>query len=190
MKTWLSRLGLAVVSVTLFAFSAAVMAPRAARAVVSTIVTVANTAANPVPNSDVDNGARQPFQQQFSIGVPDGSNEGFQDSITVPAGKRLVVEFVSGEIFLPTNQQPRIEICTLANSGFTDHATHHILATLQQPISFLPATGNDTSTWVFSQSTEIYADPGTSLTMEVLKNSNSGAASFFLTISGHFVNLP
>ena len=55
-------------------------------------VTVANT----VMNRDLDNSARQPFQttlQPFSITGYTAS-----DSFTVPAHKRLVIEFVSSDI--------------------------------------------------------------------------------------------
>lgn len=43
----------------------AALAPKATHAVVAALVQVANTSANPVPNRDVDNPARDTFQASF-----------------------------------------------------------------------------------------------------------------------------
>jgi hypothetical protein len=51
-------------------------------------VKVTNSSAEPVPTRDVDNSARQPF----TVGLVSFNNNTFQ----VPAGKRLVIEYVSG----------------------------------------------------------------------------------------------
>jgi hypothetical protein len=59
-------------------------------------VTVINTPAQPVPVRDVDNPARQPFQTSTSSLTNAFNAQGFGLTLTtVPAGKRLVIEFVS-----------------------------------------------------------------------------------------------
>jgi hypothetical protein len=60
-------------------------------------VNVVNTTASPVPVRDVDNPARQPFQAQVVGGrVADGaSTTGDIPITTVPAGKLLIIDYVS-----------------------------------------------------------------------------------------------
>jgi len=85
-------------------------------------VFVTNTSANPVPTAAqgttnvagtvqvADN--RQPFETRIDLSTDDGDftdNNGF----TVPAGKRLVVEFVSVNITMPPDQTPSIFLNSL-----------------------------------------------------------------------------
>ncbi len=58
-------------------------------------VSIGNTAAAPVLVRDVENPARQPFGQTFNFTIPDGMIQG-QTSLSLPAGKHLVIEYVSG----------------------------------------------------------------------------------------------
>src|SRR5437899_3945 len=59
-------------------------------------VNVVNTTASPVPVRDVDNPARQPFQAEAMGGFADGASTTGDITIgAVPAGKRLVIEYVS-----------------------------------------------------------------------------------------------
>jgi hypothetical protein len=60
---------------------------RNVRAAVSALVTVSNTLANPVPTQSVD--AQNAFQADVTITWPNAQ------SITIPAGQRLVVDFVA-----------------------------------------------------------------------------------------------
>lgn len=59
---------------------------RDVRAAVSALVTVANTAANPVPTQSVD--AKNAFQADLTLGLS-------SQPIAIPVGQRLVVEFVA-----------------------------------------------------------------------------------------------
>src|ERR1700760_272083 len=74
------------------------LAPKAAHAVTAALVQVVNTSANPIPNRDQDNPAQQPFQ---FLAQPDtrgtGQNQA-STNISVPAGKRLVLDYVSAGI--------------------------------------------------------------------------------------------
>src|SRR5260370_13074714 len=48
------------------------------------------------PVRDVDNGARQPVNFNFTLVVNNGSSSGFNNTaVMIPAGKRLVIETVS-----------------------------------------------------------------------------------------------
>jgi hypothetical protein len=91
---FISSLGVAVVI-----GSAAFTAPNAAQAISAANgaqeVNVTNTEANPVPTRDVDNSARQTFQHQMDLTFINGQSRVSAD-MAVPAGKILVVEYVSG----------------------------------------------------------------------------------------------
>lgn len=47
---------------------------------------------------------KQPFQQRVELILPEntGGQNGF---VNVPAGKRLVIEYISGEAFMPQGQK-------------------------------------------------------------------------------------
>jgi hypothetical protein len=72
-------------------------------------VTVANTASNPVPVHEqgtanvsvIDN--HEPFQQALNVSLADG-DFGDDASFTVPAGKRLVVQYIAIQAFVPPNE--------------------------------------------------------------------------------------
>ncbi|MFL6157935.1 MAG: hypothetical protein ACJ72D_17725 [Marmoricola sp.] len=76
---------------------------------VSGSLAVTNGPANPVPISGQVNVAddRQPFQTRVFYHLDDGQYFD-ETSFDVPAGKRLVVEFISAEARVPTGQTPVI----------------------------------------------------------------------------------
>jgi len=118
-----------------------------------------------------------PANQAFQIELP-GANTGF----TVPAGKRLVIEYVAGFYAVPTSvsQQPldSIVIRTQIGSAVIGHIV------LSNRVS-IDSTGF--SVYHLGQSVRLYADPGTQVSA-VGFASNTGTAS--VTFSGHFVNVP
>ena len=56
-----------------------------------------------VSNGDESN-SKEPFQQQVEIDLPEGTG-GQNGFVNVPAGKRLVIEYISSEGFLPSGQK-------------------------------------------------------------------------------------
>jgi hypothetical protein len=91
----LQRLLMGLGTVVLLAVSVNLFAPKAVHAVVSTLVTVANTSANPVPTHSVDT---PPLLQTF-FGIADCSAQAQQvcseTLVTVPSGMTAVVQDVS-----------------------------------------------------------------------------------------------
>jgi hypothetical protein len=100
-----------------------------------TNVFVANTASNPVPVRDVNTDSsgnikvheqgtanvnvvdnREPFQRSFNINLSDGDFGG-SDSFTVPAGKRLVVQYVAVSAGIPPNEGVSIEYSATGGAG-------------------------------------------------------------------------
>ena len=81
------------------------------RAAVSALVTVSNTSANPVPTESVD--ASNAFQYDTTMGFA-------STSVPIPAGKRLVVDFiaVNGEVSsLDGPIQPSVILESALNGG-------------------------------------------------------------------------
>lgn len=98
-------LGGGAAAITLILIGAA--APRAARAVYTTPVTVYNTTSQPAIALSADKATRIPYQSNVFQNTCSGlQNCGFSSFTTVPAGYRLVVENVSGFFNLQMNSTP------------------------------------------------------------------------------------
>ena len=108
-------------------------------------VTVTNTPTNPVPVQEVDNFAKHPFQ----VGTTSLTNAFNPAGLTlavVPAGKRLVVEFISAT-------------CSPTGAGGTVPGP---LAIISAPATHYIALtpGNGVGRAGVSQMMRLYADPG------------------------------
>ena len=128
-------------------------------------VTVVNT---PLPVMDVDNPARQPFQAT----VP----------FTVPAGKRLVIEYLSAAA--RTSSTCRLLSVTLYTrvNGQEEPLIH----------TFTPVlTGGDTANnfYTVSQQTRIYADP-LSLVFDGFSSLPCEPSITRPVVSGYLVDVP
>jgi hypothetical protein len=104
------------------AFSLAILlfalaAPKAAHAIVATLVQITNTASSPVPTWRTDNDGRNVVRLFYGETMPDGTTasagQGLGNPLldgsnfqvyTVPAGKRLVVDSVSAFAYPPPGQ--------------------------------------------------------------------------------------
>jgi hypothetical protein len=154
-------------------------------------VNLTNSSNNPLFVRDVDN-ARQPILGGCPIILVDTSrfascNLSFTDvngaALTaVPLGKRLVIEWVSGEFdFLPTGSLPlhfALQVVTAnAGTGF----------------SFVPtkigAVNSAYDQWQISQQTRLYSDPGSTVSLSVLTNT-SAPVTAIVQVSGYFVDVP
>lgn len=109
---------------------------------------------------------------------------------TVPAGKRLVIEYASMSACMLQGQSATLTIFTTVNSGFVGHL-----------VNVAPAAGPGTpnigcnspaasSITAVGQQVRLYADPGTTVGVEGLRNSNTGTVDFSFSISGYLVDVP
>ncbi len=122
--------------------------------------------ASPLLVRDIDNPAFQPFAaSRSSSGI----------LVTVPAGKRLVVEFVTAQQVIPvSNVSPgSIQL----NVGL---ATYFLAASSVRP------TANNSNWHTISQSTRIYVPAGQALTVSFEGSSTSN----FVSVSGYYVDIP
>src|SRR5437867_3289252 len=114
-------------------------------------VRVVNTTAEPVPVRDVDN-ARQPFQEVALVVIP-ASSSSASSTFTVPAGKRLVIEYVSGNNTLFAGQKLRGAFILTYVGG--QYQRHYLLIHHGEPYN------NTNEEFVTAQEMKAYADPGT-----------------------------
>ena len=152
----------------------------------SNTVRLPNTTASPLPVFDAQD-ARQPFQASASSIQEAGTNGSTVTVATVPAGKRLVIEFVSATGQLPPGQQVVAwRINTIAPP--TGGQTHELLINAQPPFV------NGDALFRASQQVRLYADPGATAGADVralfTRNTSAGQALFLMTISGYLVNVP
>jgi hypothetical protein len=125
---------------------------------------------SPIPVHDVDNVAQEPFHAAFTDAVP----------LTVPSGKRLVIEHVSGFAGV-------FEAVTLAVSIETKLGGHTINHAFPVTLAF---DNGDTRTYTFGSLTRLYADPGTTVRARVNLTGNPAANSANCTLSGYLIDVP
>lgn len=150
--------------VTLAALAAGCAAPT------TSDVTVINARENPVPVRTLPLAGWEPFQHTASI-----TNTIDVTIYTVPADKRLVIEFVSG--FCNTSQN--VPIHTVRLSGSVDH--------FLTPTVY--ATGSGLSFAVITQQTRIYANPQAVVKLGVFPAGTSSTTTCSISLSGHLMAL-
>ena len=129
-------------------------------------VSVANT---PLATSDVDNPEQQPFQYQLSPNSTTSNSA--TDSYTVPAGKRVVIEYYSAQLTqYPSGGYGYVYLITTANG-------QNVYYKIIPPVA---------STVPVNQLTRIYADPGTQITGYVIQSSGTSCGASVI-LSGHYV---
>lgn len=136
---------------------------------------------SPLEIRDLDNPARQPFQAtRTCTAVAQGAGCSF--AIGVPAGKRLVIEYVSLLALQPAGQVVLFEIETLINNVSVRHRLP-----ISAPAINMFNTGSQTS---IGQQVRLYADPETAFSVSASRAPSAGEATFFFSVSGYLVNVP
>jgi len=115
-----------------------------------------------------------PFQATVNISLAPGHG-GENGWVNVPAGKRLVIEFVSGEAFMPTGQKALFGIVVQNASGTVRHylGTHAV-----------GSFGGQDYFWV-STPAKFYADAATKVDLRADRDLTTGTATFRLSLSGY-----
>jgi hypothetical protein len=132
---------------------------------------------------DADNPARQPFAVNSGVSpIPVGANTATQILLTVPAGKRAVIEHVSCIDFLASGDNfVRMELRhTLGGAGKAQQFVHDFVGgSLLSGINI----------WSFSQPIRAYADPGTEVAMVALRRTVAGTGGIECELSGYYVDM-
>ena len=122
-----------------------------------------------------------PFQTSVTLSLPNGTG-GQNAAFQVPAGKRLVIEYVSGDAFMPTGQKCLFSIFTSLAGQAT--GTQHVLETV--------ALGKFGATDQFrtAQVVRLFADPGTTVMLRADRDLATGTATARMSLSGQLVAVP
>ncbi|MGA7914473.1 MAG: hypothetical protein WCA00_04495 [Candidatus Acidiferrales bacterium] len=175
MKT-LQRFLMGLGSVLLLAVALQLCVPKAAHAVVSTLVTVANAPSNPVYTTDAVNSENL---LQVTCILPDTSNDGSgfvsdKNCYTVPAGQRALIEQVDGICSTQTGT-------AIANvSLYVDSKTQH-----QLPLT-LESGSTDLNFYTFSVPSHYYS--GVNATFVSYAGASTGAAAnCYVNVSGRLM---
>ena len=123
---------------------------------------VGNTAANAVLTRDVDNPARHPFQF-FATFSKSGGNFQTDNQLVAPAGKRLVIETVTAQAFVPTGQRLLAQI-SIASGGGT-FAQHNLVLASQGGFDLLDY-------FAATEAVRLYADQGSLVQFRLTRSSN------------------
>ena len=117
-----------------------------------------------------------PFSQRLDVTVSNGFGSG---TFTVPAGVRLVIDYISADIGVPVGGNVLFDVATYLNGNEVE--------------SHLPVFANGVilGQQVFSVSSpvRIYADPNSTVTIALLA-SGSGSGGSIVGVYGHFVPAP
>jgi hypothetical protein len=150
-----------------------VFAPRAAHALVATLVQVTNTAASPVVTESAS--ASNAFQSYITFSWSAGSTTATLP-VAIPAGQRLVIEYIS----ITTYGNGQFAPFVVLNPVLTGGAASSSALGFNPPVQMGAGVAN------FSQTTKIYAD-----TLTLYAGSNAGVAGYGdMSISGYLVPTP
>lgn len=134
---------------------------------------IVNPSTSPVHTTDVNEPALQPFQATL---FPHSSTSNqATDTVTVPAGKRLVIEYYSSQAQDLTGGAAGMVLTTTAGGG--------------SPVEYIVYV-NANNTNQVNQIARIYADPGSTVEAFSFNANSASSTAGFVTISGHLVNLP
>ncbi len=130
----------------------------------------------PISVEDVDN-ARQPFSREISVEIDDGTTLG-TGSFSVPDGKRLVLEHVSGQIYLGAGQTTRVVQVYVTGPSYTH--SHYL-------VPFKTQDG----VYAVSQPIKLYVDPAQASVHLSLSRApaSSGDGNAYFTFSGYLVDI-
>jgi hypothetical protein len=137
-------------------------------------VGVENAGTNPLKVRDVSEALRQPYHEDHLFGPVSGVSNVTSTYVTVPTGKVLVIEHVS---------------------GYTSYASTNPLPTLQlkvsgSPFYLLPArTWSDNSPgfrlWLYSEQIHLYLTAGQTLSIET-----TALAESWIYLNGYYIDAP
>ena len=134
------------------------------------------------PVRDVTNPALQPFLYEKSIIIPPGDGSG-SDTLTVPSGKQLVIEFVSCHAAVPASEEIEYLRVSVTNPGKTGVDFHF-------PATFQAQWVEGYNGYITALPTRIYADSGAVVDVGILRSSIAQYSYADFSLSGHLVNRP
>ena len=160
----------------------AALAPKAVRsAVAAALVQVTNTAANPVPNQDIDDPGKA-TRVFLSCGVQFSTVNFCDLNYTVPTNARLIIDQVDGVCSTPVGQTVTRVFLNLTSEGGVG-AGHDVLLPPE-------GTADGTTFYAFNQLSRWVADPGSQIAFAVFGTDTTGSSVCNCKLSGHLIAFP
>jgi hypothetical protein len=155
----------------------------------TTNVHVQNDSTAPVIVQDVSTPKRTLFQANATFpDQPFTGNGTATGTIAVPAGKRLVIEHVSGRGVIPNGAAQPFFYFTISTTVGGVSVEHFL--DVSKPFVFQNQTGTS-SVHAVSQEMKLYADPGSTIQVSVLSFSQIGnIISINFAVSGYLEDAP
>ncbi len=132
------------------------------------------------PVCEVNNPDKYPFQASVQVSLPAGT-EGQNGFVTVPAGKRLVIEYVSGQAFLPSGQKALFSVI-VSLQGQSTGTWHYLESTVVGPFG-------SQDCFQCGRMVKLYADAGNTVMLRTDRDSPTGAGLSRMTLSGHLISV-
>ncbi len=118
----------------------------------------------------------EPFHSNVEIIMSNGSG-GQNGFVSVPKDRRLVIEYLSGEGFLPSGQKMLFGIiCTVNGNSARHYFGTHTIGKFGAPDYY----------W-FSEQVKLYADPGTTVMLRADRDIAKQEATARISLSGYLV---
>jgi hypothetical protein len=183
-------------AVALMAVLLTLAAPKAVRGVVATLVQVANTTANPIPNRDVDDPGRAELvtlacsasagfgQLNCAAQIPSQCCE--SAPYFVPAGYRLVIQQMEANCQTPKGQSITQTSMELNTGG---QFVYHQIPLLSEGSSFYPS-GTTYTILANNLAGHFYADPGSIIQFDGNETDTTGNTGCFFNASGYLISYP
>jgi hypothetical protein len=129
--------------------------------------------------ADDDRRERRPIQAQTPLlFIAEGSSGLRQTMFTVPERRALVIEYFACSISVPADQTIFPSVATTGGGVFADF----VLLPVEQPNGAPPGFG---AQLVVSQPVRIFADPGTTVALEIARSAaKTGAITGFCSFAG------
>jgi|SRR6266496_1639737 len=158
---------------------------------------LANTQTEPLPVTVVGAAVRHPFQARVNLNIPEGANAD-SATLSIPAGKRLVIEDVSALTFQPQGQALLLDFTTAAedlvganqSGGFENH---DIALVSQGIFNGLERSVGHQKMLVFadeSVQTPVSILRGLGVTVTLSRGTFLGSAGARVTFTGYVEDLP
>ena len=143
-------------------------------------VRVVNDSDEAVPVREIGHETREPFHRQFALDWPDGTDLSTA-TYSVPAGKRLVVEYASAWAYLPPAGQTMFVRITTTVGG--SEAFHTLALQKREDYGVLKQFEG-------AHLVRLYADPATTVHVAAGRQPGADMASCTVTLSGYLVDVP
>jgi hypothetical protein len=143
-----------------------------------TVAVTAQDETSPVLVRDVENPARHPFMRTHSAIWNSDDLRPVALAVTIPTGKRLVVEQISvnAQVTCSPSQGVHVEIESQADGGMGSYA--------------LVATNTGKCQFIASGQLRLYAESNSELRILLFRNDSIGSSSVVVSITGYLIDQP